>query len=89
MQIGIIISQPKLLYTWAIQLAPTKTDWDEFVGAQLQAAPTRYTYKCTVDRATTFVGSSCRCTLYVHTIKMHLQTRYLLFVGAFHIFVGA
>ena len=41
------------------------------------------------SRATTFVGSSCRCTLYVHAIKMHLQIGYLLFVGAYHIFVGA
>ena len=41
------------------------------------------------DGAATFVGSSCRCTLYVHTLKMHLQIRYLLFVGAYNIFVGA
>lgn len=39
--------------------------------------------------AATFVGSSCRCALYVHTLKMHLQIRYLLFVGAYNIFVGA
>ena len=60
-----MLFKPKWLYTWAMQLAPTNTDWDKFAGAQLQSSPTKRTYKVHLQGAPTR-----------RTYKAHLQMHY-------------